>query len=200
MERCPATWKITDHQRLAATYRSPFTIKYKGDNDYSGIMNGQSDVSAKIEYPEIIALAYGIELTDTLRAELNGEWVNFSQYENLTIHDTNPNFAGTFPQRLKETWTVGAGLSWNFKPKWTLRTGYQYLKNPTPDDTYNPLSPDEDQGVISVGLGYENEHHAIDVGYAYGLFNGRSIPASNPAGGTYDYTVSLLTLSYGYKF
>ncbi len=194
------TWKMTEKQRLAATYRSPFAINYKGNNDYSGIMNGTSDVDAKIEYPTIIGLAYGVELTDTLKVEVNGEWIDFSQYEKLTIHDTNPLFATTVPQRLKETWTAGIGAAWNFKPQWTLRSGFMYLKDPTPDDTYSPLGPDDDQGVVSIGLGYEIDHHSIDLGYAYGLFNSRTIPASNPAGGTYDYNVHLLSLSYGYKF
>ncbi|MFA7257181.1 MAG: outer membrane protein transport protein, partial [Kiritimatiellales bacterium] len=146
-------------------------------------------------------LAYGIEFTDTLRAEINGEWLDFSQYETLNIHDSALAWPAS-PQHLKETWTAGIGAEWNFKPQWALRSGFKYLKNPTPNDTYSPISPDEDQGVISIGLGYENEHHAIDVGYAYGLFDGRTISGNNnPANdGAYDYQVQLLSLSYGYKF
>lgn len=197
------TWKVTEKQRLAATYRSPFTIKYKGDNEYSGlIMNGTSDVDAKIEYPTIVGLAYGIELTDTLKVEADGEWLDFSQYETLTIHDSNPLFGTvTVPQRLKETWTAGVGAEWNFKPQWALRSGFMYLENPTPEQTYGPLGPDTDQGVVSIGLGYETDHHAIDAGYAYGIFNGRNVGGSlNSPNGKYDYQVQLLSLSYGYKF
>jgi long-chain fatty acid transport protein len=194
-----ATWKITQKQRLALTYRSPFTIKYSGEDHLSDGRIG--DVDAKIEYPTIVGLAYGIELTDTLRAEVNGEWLDFSQYEKLTIHDSEFPWPSS-PQRLKETWTAGIGAEWNFKPKWTLRSGFMYLKNPTPNDTYSPIGPDEDQGVISIGLGYETGHHAIDLGYAYGLFDGRTVSGNNnPAhNGKYDYQVQLLTLSYGYKF
>jgi long-chain fatty acid transport protein len=195
------TWKMTEKQRLTATYRSPFKIKYEGDNELSGIVNSKSDADATIEYPTVVGLAYGIELTDTLRAEINGEWLEFSQHETLTIN--NPGGIGTVavPQNLKDTWTAGAGLAWNFKPRWTLRSGYMYLRNPTPDDTYGPLSPDEDQGVVSLGLGYETEHHAIDLACAYGLFDGRNISGSSASpDGKYDYDVSLLSLSYGYKF
>jgi long-subunit fatty acid transport protein len=192
------TWKMTERQRLAATYRSPFKIKYTGTDEITG--GTKSDVDAEIEYPTIIGLAYGIELTDTLKAEVNGEWLDFSQYERLKINDPAVPWP-TVQQRLKETWTAGVGLSWNFKPQWTLRSGFMYLENPTPDDTYGPLSPDVNQEVISIGLGYETEHHSIDIAYAYGIFNGgRDIPAPNPASGSYDYNVQLITLSYGYKF
>jgi long-chain fatty acid transport protein len=194
---CSATWKITKKQRLAATYRSPFTVKYEGKNKLSGMPD--SDIHAKIEYPAIVGLAYGIEFTDTLRAEIDGEWLDFSQYKALTVHDSTFDTAA-YPMNLKETWTAGVGMEWDFIPQWTLRSGFMYLKNPTPDETYGPLSPDEDQGVISIGLGYENEHHVMDLGYAYGIFNGRTIPSSNPAGGKYDYNVSLLSISCGYKF
>jgi len=181
-------------------------IKYKGDNEYSfgGTTFLQSDVSAKIEYPTIVALAYGVEFTDKLRAEINAEWIEFSVYKNLSINDSNlsPVIGPiTSSQKLKDTWTIGIGGEWDFATNWTARTGFMYLRNPTPDDTYGPLGPDDNQGVISFGLGYENEKHAVDIGYAYGLFDGRSISGSvNSPPGHYDYNVHLLALSYGYKF
>lgn len=196
---CALTWKMTDRQRLAATYRSPFTIKYEGENTLSS--GGQSEVNAKIEYPTIVGLAYGVELSQTVRVELNGEWLDFSEYETLTINDSNPIFAGSVPQKLKDTWTVGIGGEWDFAEHWTARSGFMYLKNPTPDETYGTLGPDENQGVISFGLGYENDKHLVDAGYALGLFGGRAISGSlNSPPGDYDFNVHLFSLSYGYKF
>ena len=197
---CAATWKMTEKQRLVATYRSPVKIKYTGTDELTGGTKG--DVDANIEYPAIVGLAYGIQLTDTLKVEADGEWLNFSQYQNLKINDPLIPWPVS-KQQLKDTWTAGLGTAWNFKPQWTLRSGLMYLKNPTPDYTYGPLSPDTDQGVISVGLGYETEHHAIDLGYAYGLFlGGRNVDGNQYAAcdGQYDYNVHLLSLSYGYKF
>ncbi len=203
------TWKITDRQRLAATYRAPFSINYKGHNEYSisglktaGIpeQTGRSDISAEIKYPSIVGLAYGVEFTDTLRAEFNAEWMEFSVYQNLTVNDSTFGSI-TSPQKLGNTWTFGLGGEWDFATNWTARSGFMYLDNPTPDETYSTLGPDEDQGVISFGLGYETEHHAIDVGYAVGLFGGRTVTGSaNSPDGKYDYNLHLLSLSYGYKF
>lgn len=194
-----ATWKMTKRQRLAATYRSPVDIVYHGENDLTGF--GKSDVSGQIEYPTIVGLAYGFEFTDTLRAEANVEWLEFSVYDHLTVKDKGVLGTSTTQQDLKDTWTAGIGAEWDFKPRWTLRSGFMYLQNPTPEKTYGPLGPDENQGVISFGLGYEIDHHAIDLGYAYGLFDGRDISGSaNSPAGKYDYNVHLLSLSYGYKF
>ncbi len=204
-----ATWKITDRQRLAATYRAPFSINYKGNNEYSvsggemfGIsdQNGISDINAEIEYPAIAALAYGFEFTDTLRAEFNVEWMEFSVYQNLAVNDSV--FGSLIAsQNLEDTWTFGVGGEWDFAERWTARTGFMYLQAPTPTETYSTLGPDENQGVISLGLGYEKGHHCIDLGYALGLFNGRTISdSSGSPDGFYDYNVHLLALSYGFKF
>ena len=195
-----ATWNITDRQHLVATYRSPVKIEYEGDLGVTGLPS--SDINADIEYPTIAALAYGVELSDQFRVEMDAEWLEFSQYEMLTL--VNPSGAlgiSTIPQRLKDTWTVGVGAEWDCSECWTVRSGFMYLKNPTPDGTYGPLGPDEDQGVISIGIGYEKGNHLFDVGYAVGLFNGRSVTSSiNSPPGKYDFAVNLLSVSYGYKF
>ena len=76
-----------------------------------------------------------------------------------------------------------------------------HLENPTPDEAYSPLGPDEDQEVVSVGLGYAAGRHSIDVAYALGLFDGRDIAGSvNSPDGSYDYESQLLSFSYGCKF
>lgn len=191
-------WKMTENQRLAATVRSPFSIDYSGHNriDYAGSLA----IEGTIDYPTIVALAYGIELTDTLRVEADVEWLQFSNYETLVIED---QFGGTSvaPQNLDDTWTAGFGAEWDFAPQWTARAGFMHLQNPTPDETYSPLGPDEDQQVVSLGLGYETEHHVVDVAYAYGIFTGRDVNGSvNGPDGHYDYDLQVVSLSYGYKF
>ncbi|HKL23112.1 MAG TPA: outer membrane protein transport protein, partial [Tichowtungia sp.] len=103
---CALTWKMTDRQRLAATYRSPFKIKYDGENNIAG---GISAVNAKIEYPTIVGLAYGVEVSDRVRVELNGEWLDFSEYETLTINNPGGIGVANIPQKLKDTWTIGIG-------------------------------------------------------------------------------------------
>jgi long-chain fatty acid transport protein len=187
-------------QRLAATYRSPFKVEYEGDLAVTTLPT--TAVDASIEYPTIAALAYGLELSENLRVELNTEWLGFSEYQALTINNpTGPLGVLPIPQLLDDTWTFGVGGEWDFAEHWTARSGFMYLENPTPDSTYSTLGPDENQGVISFGLGYENDKHQNDVRYAYGIYGGRAIGSSiSSPPGCYDFEVQLLTLSYGYKF
>lgn len=183
-------------QRIAASIRSPFSINFDGDNELD--IGLRSRASARIHYPTIVSLGYGIAITDNLITEISGEWLEFSRYETLTIDDRLFGSIET-PVNQEDTWTAGIALQWTFRPQWTWRAGYQYLENPTPDETYTPLTPDEDQGVISTGIGFSGERHYFDIGYAYGIFSGRNIPETNPAGGKHDYDVHLASLSYGFR-
>ena len=191
-------WNLTGSQRLVATLRSPFAIDYSGENRVDQV--GTLAITGTIDYPTIAALAYGIELTDTFRIEADVEWLEFSTYQELVIED---QFGTTTisPQKLDDTWTAGLGLEWDFLPQWTLRSGFMHLENPTPDEAYSPLGPDEDQEVVSVGLGFAAGRHSVDAAYALGLFDGRDISGSaNSPDGAYDYESQLLSLSYGCKF
>ena len=190
------TLLLPRQQRIAASIRSPFSIDYDGDNELE--IGLRSRASARIQYPTIVSIGYGIALTDTFIAEINAEWLEFSRYETLRIRDRLFGPIET-PVNQKDTWTAGIGLQWQFAPQWTVRAGYKYLENPTPDETYTPLTPDEDQGVVSTGVGFSNERHYVDLGYAYGIFSGRNIPETNPAGGKHDYNVHLMSLSYGFR-
>ncbi len=82
------TWRITPSQRLALTCRSPFDLTFSGDMETAGIPPpavSSSDVDTTFRFPTIVALGYGIQLTDTFRVEAKVEWLQFSRYKTLTI-------------------------------------------------------------------------------------------------------------------
>jgi long-chain fatty acid transport protein len=206
------TWRMTPNQRLALTYRSPFDLTFKGDMDTSGIPPpavDASDVETTFKYPTIVALGYGIRLTETVRVEAKVEWLQFSRYKTMSIdagnNDPLINMLGlaNTPQNWNDTWTFGIGPEWRFAPDWTLRAGYLYLQSPIPDSTFAPSALDVDQSVVSVGLGYQRGRHAIDLAYAIGLFDTRRVNANqNPLyqQGTYDFQGHLAALTYTYSF
>lgn len=206
------TWRVTPNQRFALTYRSPFDLKFNGDLETVDVPSpavAQSDVETTFKFPTIVALGYGIRLSETLRVEAKVEWLQFSRYKTMAVDAgaNNPmvsmiGLANT-PQNWKDTWTFGIGPEWNFAPEWTLRAGYVYLQSPIPDSTFAPSALDVDQSVVSVGLGYQRGNHAIDIAYALGIFNTRSVHANqNPyyENGTYDFQGHLAALSYTYAF
>lgn len=211
------TWRLTPRQRLALTYRTPFDLDVDGDLEVrdaptpllaSGQVASKSDLGTTFSFPSIVALGYGLQVTETLRVEADVEWLEFSRHESLDL-DAGANqpllnqvgMAST-PQNWEDTWTAGASAEWRFAKRWTLRAGYVYLDSPMPDRTFSPAMLDQSQSVVSVGLGFHEGRHSVDLAYALGFFAPRHVRDNqNPAyNGDYDLEGQLAALTYTIAF
>jgi long-chain fatty acid transport protein len=207
------TWKVTEKQTLALTYRSAFDIEYEGDftatqlpDSLAGLgATSSSDFETEIKYPSIVTLGYGIEITDTFRVAIDVEWLEHSRNDEMVIDIGNNTFllpSDTIPQDWDDNWTYGFSAEWDVAQNWSARVGYIYLETPTKSETTLPIASEEDQSVVSVGLGFDNGTHAVNVAYAIGIFDGMTVddnvvPAVN---GEYDFESHIASVSYGYTF
>jgi long-chain fatty acid transport protein len=208
----------TKGQSLALTYRSPVKVDYDGDGEFSGAqavgMSPSSDFESSIEFPTIVGLGYGIELSDTVRIEADVEWIEFSRYDSLTLDagNSNPLLNGpTSPnpraplvvrQNWKDTWTFGLGADWKVAEALTLRAGYTFLQSPVPEETLAPTLPDADRHVVTLGTGWRRGPDRIDLAYGYSIIGDRDVMKDqNPAyNGTYETTSHLMSVSYVRSF
>jgi long-chain fatty acid transport protein len=207
------TWSITDRQRLAFTVRSPMDVTCEGNftiNNLTpaagaaGVSRG-TDFSTEVHFPTILAAGYGIQLTDKIRVEADGEWVQFSRFKSLDLNvgkDALLFPTTKFAENWKDTFTAGLGGDWKFATNWVLRAGYQFYQSPVPDSTFSPTIPDADQNVFTIGLGYRYKHHSLEAAYGADFYDTRHIrndktPAFN---GDYEITVNLFSFAYRYSF
>jgi len=207
------TWHPTSRQRVAFTYKSSFNIEYEGDARLDNapaplMLTGmdRGDFESEIKFPTIVGLGYGLKISDKLRVGVDVEWLEFSRYQTLPLKVGNNNVGGLFPseipQKWEDTWNVGAAVEWSFDTPWTVRGGYIYMESPIPDETMAPTLPDADRHIVSIGLGYARGANAVDVTYAYTIFEDRNITGSMVPGfiGDYDLTSHLLQVTYRRTF
>ena len=201
------TWRMTNNQRLALTYRSPFDLTFRGKMETEGIPPpavDESDLDTTFKFPTIVALGYGIRLTETVRIEAKVEWLEFSRYKTMSVNAgenaplANALHLANAPQNWRDTWTFGVGPDWRFAPNWTARAGYLYLQSPIPDSTFAPTGMDVNQSVVGTGLGYKRGRHAVDLAYAIGIFDKRHAGPNRQD--TYDFHGHLFALTYTYSF
>lgn len=211
------TWQMTQRQRLALTYRTPFDLDFEGDLDVrgapppllaSGLVARQSDLSTTFSFPTVVAVGYGVQVSEALRVEADVEWLEFSRYESMDL-DAGANRQlleqvgmASMEQDWDDTWTCGVSAEWRVATCWTLRAGYVYLDSPIPDSTFSPAMLDQSQSVVSVGVGFHSGRHTVDLAYALGLFSTRRVRGNqNPAyDGDYDLDAQLAALSYTIAF
>jgi long-chain fatty acid transport protein len=216
------TVRPADGHAVALTYRSPVTVDYEGECELGGFPAGaegaglsrSSDFETSVEFPTIVGLGYGVEVTDKWRVEADVEWIEFSRYDALELDAGNNNLLLNSPQSAsptapavvrqdwKDTWTFGVGTDYAVTETVTLRAGYIYLQSPIPDETLAPTLPDADRHVVSLGAGFRQGRNRLDLGYAYSLIGDRDIGNNqNPAyNGTYETTSHLMSVAYGRTF
>jgi len=207
------TWEFIENHRLAATYRSQQTVSYEGDFTIDNITptaaffgaTPTSGFSTEIGFPNIVGFGYGIKLSDKVRIEANGEWLQWSRFQSLDLDIGNNNFllpSTSTPQNWNDTFTAGIAGDYRINQHFVVRGGYQFYESPVPDSTFSPTIPDSNQHVITVGLGYIGPHHSVELAYGLDLYAKREITtAQNPTyNGTYEWTVHLFSLSYRYAF
>ncbi len=203
------TWKPTERQRAAVTFRAPMDVGYNGDftassNPLAGGATTRVDLATKIRFPTIIGVGYGFRVTDTVRVEANAEWLQFSRFTELQL-DTPAALPGVnkvVPQNWRDTFTFGIGGDWRFAEGWVARMSYQYFQSPVPDQTFSPTIPDAPQNVVTVGIGYRIGRHRFDAAYARIFYDDRNIQSNqNPAySGRYEIAAHLISVGYGLSF
>lgn len=208
-----ARLNIGEKQRVSVSYRSAVEVEYDGDFETSGTpppvaatgLGRDSDFSSEIEFPAILVVGYGVDLNERWQVGVDAEWVEFSTYDSLPvdIEENNVLLDGpAIPQNWDDIWTFGAGTAYKIQDNLTLRAGYKYMPSPIPSETLAPTLPDADKHQVSLGLGFTQGAHRVDVAYAYAILDERDITDNlNPAyNGQYDSSSHILALTYGLTF
>lgn len=207
------SWNIAAGHVLGLTYRSPFDVEYDGDFSITELppaaaavgATAGSDFSTEVKFPTIVGAGYSLPLAKTVRLAIDVEWAEHSRNENLPVDIGGNSFllpSSSVPQDWDDNWTYGFGVEWACAESWILRGGCTFLETPAPTRTLLPVGSEEDAPILSMGCGYHRDAHKIDLAYAVGIYDGRTVTDNvNPAvNGEYDVESHLLAVSYGYTF
>ncbi len=207
---------LTDKQRIALVYHSPFDIDYEGDTRVSsipaplaGVVAAKTDFETEIKFPTVASVAYAVDVSDTVTVGAEIEWVEFSRFDTLPVDlgangvlQQVPNgFPTEIPQSWDDVWTYGLGATWQYSESVELRGSYRFLESPIPDATLAPTLPDADKHTVGIGLGWQGDRQGVDVGYTYSILDDRDVTSNqNPMFlGSYEIDSHIATITYSYS-
>ncbi len=111
------------------------------------------------------------------------------------------------------TWAYNIGASYRLNDKTAINLGYLYGENAVPDSTFEPIIPDSDAHLFTLGTDLTCGAWTLSAAFGYEYHDTRlknniigdnlAAIASLPvlyANGKYDTEIYLLGLSLGYKF
>jgi long-chain fatty acid transport protein len=218
-----ALYKLTDKVSIGATYRSHIDVTVDGDATFSGVNDNLANLfpntggKADIRLPQQATAGVAVQALDNLTVEAGVRWEDWGSTKELRVNLDQRVFfenADVTERDWKSTWSYNIGGQYRLSETLALNAGYLYGKNAVPDHTFEPLIPDTDAHLFTLGtdltfgawtvsgaFGYEH-HESRRKANTLGDLPG-SLLAGQPvstANGVYQTDIYLLGLSLGYRF
>ena len=173
---------------FGVNYHSATTLDYKGtvSTTPSPPYPPSASTSASINFPQFVVGGISFRPTTNWNFEFDLDWTEWSVVKQITFQDPvlgNPavtlNYRSSFIYEFGVTRQLGKG--------YFASVGYIYNENSSPDANFNPLIPDADLHLGSLGFGRHGKRWdwAIAYHFAYGARTVSNDTTNPSADGTY---------------
>jgi long-chain fatty acid transport protein len=200
-------WQPHAKWSFGVNYRSATTVNYRGSTTISSplLPSGTVDSSAKVDFPQIVSAGVSFRPTPHWNIEADIDWTDWDTLNTL-IFDQSTIGPIPFPLNWRASWFYQIGASYYFDSGCFIGAGYFFSSNSTTEYDFNPIVPDTDLHVGSIGGGYKGKHWRW--GLAAQIITGpwRTINSTAPhlsgqsPNGQYRWIVPAVTFSIGYHF
>jgi long-chain fatty acid transport protein len=163
-------YKLSDFLSFGAAYKSKTTLEFDGTMalDFSS-MPGFSKINfdttmTDFNWPQQFEFGFALKPLSNLTIAVDAAWMNFedSVWESV-LSLTAPagyemfNAENTFYFHWNDMWVVAVGADLQLNPNMAVQLGYNYGKNPVPEEYTNPLFLAIVEHHFTAGLTYKTE-------------------------------------------
>ncbi|HXH64283.1 MAG TPA: outer membrane protein transport protein [Mariprofundaceae bacterium] len=121
-----------------------------------------------LQLPDEVMLGVAHDFTDSLRLEVDADWMHWSKLKNLNV--IGGTAAQTNALNLRDSVSAMAGLTWAWRENATVRFGYTFDGAASKSSGFNPALADEDGHRISLGGGFDAFGFHTDASYSYTFY------------------------------
>ncbi len=217
-------YKISDQINFGATYRSHVDVDVDGQARFAGVnplLTGAiADTGGKttIRLPAQATAGLAYFPTDRLTLEVGFRWEGWSSTEQLKVDLAQPvlgQSSETVPRNWQATRAYNIGMNYQMTESVSLNAGYLFGESAVPDETFEPMIPDTNAHLFTLGCDYFVDSWTISIAGGYEIHEnknktnilgdplGSMLPPFIPvdtANGKYASDIYLLGLSVGYRY
>ncbi|MCX7706024.1 MAG: outer membrane protein transport protein [bacterium] len=176
-------------------WTSPFEMNYSGTFSMTnfpetlpGFLTGiKPEVKSnfKIKFPEIYSFGYRWKSEKTA-FQIGAEFVKYSCLKKIIV-DAGPDSILIPPliKNWKDVWTYSAGFEYAIDKRFTVNGGIGFIQSPVPNTTFDPMLPDTDRSIYSVGTSINFKSGKFSLFYIWNQFKNRNISQGGFTDGTY---------------
>jgi len=195
--RVGAQFKVGPQVRLGATYTSKTDLSLDGGEATLnfGQMKAKYDAEmSNFTWPQEVEFGVAYLPIRGLTLAADAKWINWSDaVKRPVLKLSSPDSANApgaievpFAMNWDDQWVFAIGAEYVINPVHTVRVGYNYGKNPVPDNYLNPLFPAIVEQHVTLGYGATMGKWLFDVAYEHAFENSQTnnntTPSENPFG------------------
>lgn len=202
-----AIHQFNSRHSVALTYRHPYSVEYDGELSVAGMPN---EVTASIEFPPVAVLGYAYKPTDKWTVEVDLDWTGWNAVGDITLDFDSQDMAdAAMAQDLHNAMAYKFGAQYRCTDRMSVRGGYIYNENATPDETWRPSLPDTVAHLLSAGIGYDWDHLTLEGALQLVLYEDRTIDnnvdgnesaSSSSIDGKYSMIAPCVSMGASYRF
>jgi len=197
-------WQPHDKWAFGVSYRYLTTVDYQGTTETfpSPPYPGPISAKASICFPQFVVAGVSFRPTPDWNLEFNIDWTDWDNVDQIVIEGTA---LGTqvWPLNYRSSFMYEFGITRKLGRGCFASVGYFFSENSSPDQDFNPIIPDSDLHLGSIGFGHKGKHWDWAAAYHFGYNPGREVrnDVSFPqANGTYHILNHAFNVSVAFKF
>ena len=183
-------------------YRSETEMKYDGHAATHLLVPFSADFSenaqTKFQFPQNVVAGYSFRPTTNWNFEVNVDWTDWDKLNTVTLTKASGNIP--IPFNWRSSWFYEFGATYFCPNGFQFSAGYIFSENSVPEKNFNPLVPDSDRHIFSVGVGQRHDKLSWDAAYQFAYGPPREVSNGSPASGRYTFISHALTIALGYHF
>ena len=197
-------WHPAEQHSFGVSYRSSTDMNYQGHATVPlPPFSGTTPASANFHFPQTVNLGYSYRPTKDWNFEADADWTDWSTLRTVTVSPLPETVAFNW----HPSWMFDLGVTRYLGNGWRVSGGYMYSMNTVPDHDFNPLIPDSDRHIFSLGVGKKYAHLSWDVAYQLAWGPSRDVTGDTAgaavgesANGKYEFLSHAITINLGYHF
>jgi len=218
-----ALFKVTDRVAIGAAYRSQVDIDVEGDMSFKGVdprlarLFPEGLAETDMELPAQFVIGVATRVSEDLVIEIGARWEDWSVNDTQILDLKNPVLGAprvVLDRDWHATWAYNIGANYRLNDSLALNCGYLYGQDAVPNDTFEPIIPDSDAHLLTIGADFTKERWTLSTAFGYEYHEERtkqntigdplgSQAAGFPVGtanGDYNTDIFLVGVSVGYAF
>ncbi len=184
-------WQPHEMVAFGINYRYGTSLNYGGHSVIDPYVPGATPTTAKVDFPQFVVAGISFRPTENWNIEFDVDWTDWAIDKQIVFKGV-PGGDQTFLLNYRSSFMYEFGVTRKLPQGYFVSVGYFFSENSSPDANFNPLIPDSDLHLGSIGFGHKGRRWDWAAAYHFGFNPRRTVTGSqssstpNPFGETAD--------------